>query len=109
MGKAVKKTKSGKVISEKVYRVIKSPIITEKSTMASQYNKVTFNVSVDADKASIKDAVEKLFDVKVVKVNTIVQKGKLKTFKGIRALRSDRKKAIVTLAEGETVDITTKV
>lgn len=109
MAKTVKNKKSDQHISEKIYSIIRSPIITEKSTMASQYNKITFSVAIDANKALIKEAVEKLFNVKVVNVNTIVQKGKLKSFRGIKALRSDKKKAIVTLAEGQTVDVTTKV
>jgi len=103
------KIKNTGKVTEELYSIIKSPVITEKSTMDSQYNKITFNVSVDASKPRIKEAIEKLFEVKVVKVNTILEKGKLKTFKGRKALRSDTKKAVVTLAEGESVDITTGV
>lgn len=109
MSREVLKRKVTDAIVEDLYNIIKSPVITEKSTMDSQYNKITFNVSLDASKPLIKEAVEKLFKVKVVKVNTILNKGKKKTFKGRTALRSDTKKAVVTLAEGESVDITTGV
>jgi large subunit ribosomal protein L23 len=96
-------------VTETLYQMIRTPVITEKATMGSQYNQVTFRVPLDADKTIIKAAVEGVFKVKVVKVNTSVQKGKLKVFKGRRALRSDTKKAIVTLAEGQTIDVATGV
>ena len=89
------------------YDVIKSPIITEKATMASEQNKVVFRVAKDATKPQIKEAVEKLFDVKVTGVNTQVVKGKVKRFKGRLGQRSDVKKAVVTLAEGSRIDVTT--
>lgn len=89
------------------YDVILSPVITEKSTTASEHNKVVFNVRRDATKPVIKAAVEQLFDVKVKSVNTLVRKGKLKQFRGRRALQSDVKKAIVTLEEGHSIDVTT--
>ena len=89
------------------YDVIVAPLITEKATMASEHNQVIFKVALNATKPQIKEAVEKLFDVKVKRVNTIVRKGKLKTFKGVRAHRSDVKKAIVTLEEGQSIDVTT--
>ena len=89
------------------YDVILSPVITEKATNASEHNKVVFKVALTATKPQIKEAVEKLFDVKVVDVNTLLRKGKRKTFKGTRGVQSDIKKAIVTLAEGEQIDITT--
>ncbi|MGB3719874.1 MAG: 50S ribosomal protein L23 [Proteobacteria bacterium] len=89
------------------YDVIISPVITEKSTTASEYNKVVFNVHRDATKPMIKAAIEQLFDVKVKSVNTLVRKGKLKQFRGRRALQSDVKKAIVTLEEGHSIDVTT--
>mgnify|MGYP001268984047 FL=1 len=89
------------------YDVIVSPLITEKATMASEHNQVIFKVALNATKPQIKEAVEKLFDVKVKRVNTIVRKGKLKVFKGVRAHRSDVKKAIVTLEEGQSIDVTT--
>jgi large subunit ribosomal protein L23 len=89
------------------YDVILSPVITEKSTTASEYNKVVFNVRREASKPDIKSAVEQLFNVKVKSVNTILRKGKLKQFRGRRALQSDVKKAIVTLEEGHSIDVTT--
>ena len=89
------------------YDVIRSPAITEKATAASEYNKVIFNVSMDASKTDIKAAVEKLFDVKVTAVNTLVRKGKKKVFRGFRGQQSDVKKAVVTLAEGHKIDVTT--
>jgi large subunit ribosomal protein L23 len=89
------------------YDVIVSPVITEKATALSEQNKVVFKVRPDATKPQIKEAVEKLFDVKVKSVNTLVTKGKVKMFRGTRGQRSDVKKAVVTLAEGQTIDITT--
>lgn len=88
------------------YDVILSPVVTEKSTAAAEQSKVIFKVARDADKAEIKAAVEGLFKVKVTAVNTLVRKGKLKTFRGIRALQSDTKRAIVTLEKGQTIDVT---
>jgi len=89
------------------YDVILSPVITEKSTNASEFNKVVFKVRLDATKPQIKDAVEKLFDVKVKGVNTIVRKGKVKAFRGVVGNQSDTKRAIVTLEEGHRIDVTT--
>ena len=89
------------------YDVIVSPIITEKATALSEQNKVVFRVRHDATKPQIKEAVEKLFDVKVKSVNTLVTKGKVKMFRGTRGQRSDVKKAVVTLEEGQTIDVTT--
>ena len=89
------------------YDVIRSPAITEKATAASEYNKVVFNVSMTATKTEIKAAVEKLFDVKVTAVNTLVRKGKKKVFRGFKGQQSDVKKAVVTLAEGHKIDVTT--
>ena len=88
------------------YTRITSPIITEKSTMLSEQNAVVFKVAKDASKPEIKATVEALFNVKVTGVNTIVSKGKTKRWKGQAYQRSDAKKAIVTLAEGEMIDIT---
>ena len=92
---------------ERHYNIIVSPVITEKSTAASEQNKVVFRVSRDATKPQIKAAVEKLFDVKVESVNTIVRKGKTKIFRGARGRQSDVKNAVVTLAEGQRIDVTT--
>ncbi|HKG73770.1 MAG TPA: 50S ribosomal protein L23 [Aestuariivirgaceae bacterium] len=91
----------------KGYDVIKSPAITEKATMLSANNQVVFNVARHATKPQIKAAVEKLFGVKVEAVNTLVRKGKFKRFKGRAAMQSDVKKAVVTLAEGQTIDVMT--
>jgi len=92
-------------MSEKHFDIIKSPVITEKSTMLSGANQVVFNVARDATKPEIKAAVEALFKVKVEAVNTIVRKGKFKRFRGFAAMQSDVKKAIVTLADGQSIDI----
>ena len=89
------------------YDVLRRPLITEKSTLIAEENKIVFEVALEADKNQIKDAVEALFKVNVTKVNTILQKGKNKRFRGYAGRRSDIKKAIVTLAEGQSVDITT--
>ena len=89
------------------YDTILSPVITEKATMLSEHNKVVFKVAQDATKDEIAAAVEELFKVTVTKVNTMVTKGKTKRFRGIMGRRSDVKKAIVTLAEGQSIDITT--
>ena len=89
------------------YDTILSPVITEKATMLSEHNKVVFRVAQDATKAQIAEAVEALFKVNVVKVNTLNVKGKTKRFRGHLGRRSDVKKAIVTLADGQSIDITT--
>lgn len=89
------------------YDVILSPVITEKATMASEHNKVVFRVRRNATKPQIKEAVEKLFDVKVKNVNTLVRQGKVKTFKNKVGQLSDVKRAIVTLEEGHKIDVTT--
>jgi large subunit ribosomal protein L23 len=90
------------------YDVILSPVITEKSTNASEHNKVVFRVRLDATKPEIKTAIEKLWPkVKVVSVNTIVTKGKHKQFRGTPFKKNDVKKAVVTLAEGASIDVTT--
>ena len=95
--------------SLKHFDVIVSPVITEKSTLGSEFNQVTFRVSINATKPQIKAAVEGLFNVKVTKVNTLRQLGKVKRFKGIKGTRPEYKKAMVTLAEGSTIDVTTGV
>jgi large subunit ribosomal protein L23 len=89
------------------YDVIISPIITEKATLASERSQVMFKVARNATKPQIKDAVEKLFDVKVKSVNTLVRRGKVKAFKGSVGTQSSTKRAIVTLVEGHTIDVTT--
>jgi len=89
------------------YDIIIAPVITEKATLASERNQVTFKVARSATKPQIKEAVEKLFDVKVKSVNTLVRKGKTRAFRGIKGELSDVKKAIVTLEEGHRIDVTT--
>ena len=89
------------------YDAILSPVITEKATLLSEHNKVVFRVAADATKDEIAAAVEALFKVNVTKVNTLNTKGKTKRFRGIMGRRADVKKAIVTLAEGQSIDITT--
>lgn len=103
--------KPGKVTlsDEKAYGLILSPVITEKATMGSQHNQVTFKVPLDATKPEIKAAVEKLFKVKVKAINTSILKGKVKRFRGRIGQRSDVKKAVVSLAEGQTIDVTTGI
>jgi large subunit ribosomal protein L23 len=94
---------------EKHYDTILSPVITEKSTRASEYNQVTFKVPLTASKPEIKAAIESLFGVKVKAVNTIRVKGKTKRFRGTLGRRSDYKKAMVTLQEGQYIYVTTGV
>jgi large subunit ribosomal protein L23 len=89
------------------YDVIVAPVITEKATLASEANQVIFKVRTDATKTEIKSAIEALFKVKVKAVNTIVRKGKLKAFRGIKAVLSDTKRAVVTLEDGHSIDVTT--
>ncbi len=89
------------------YDVILAPVITEKATGASEHNQVMFRVARNATKPQIKEAVEKLFDVKVKAVNTLVRKGKIKMSRGTRGVQSDVKNAIVTLEEGHRIDVTT--
>lgn len=94
---------------ERIYELIRSPIITEKTTLLSEFNQVAFQVPVDANKLEIKVAVETLFKVKVTAVNTLRQKGKVKRFKGRPGRRVEVKKAIITLTEGDSIDVTTGV
>ena len=89
--------------------VLRAPVISEKSTLIAEHNQVTFRVAIDADKSQIKQAVEGLFGVTVLKVNTIRQKGKVKRFRGKLGKRPDYKKAIVSLADGEMIDVTTGI
>ena len=91
------------------YDIIKSPAITEKATLASEHNQVVFNVAIRATKPEIKKAVEGLFGVKVKAVNTLVRKGKHKRFRGRPGVRNDVKKAIVTLVDGQSIDIASGV
>jgi large subunit ribosomal protein L23 len=92
---------------EAMYQIVRSPLITEKATALSERNQVVFRVAIDATKPEIKAAVEGLFGVKVLAVNTLVQKGKTKRFKGRPGVRSDVKKAFVQLAAGQSIDFST--
>lgn len=104
----MKKT-SVKLSRERMYDIISAPVITEKATMGSEYGQVTFRVPLTATKPEIKAAVEGIFGVSVTAVNTLRQKGKVKRFRGIVGRRSDTKKAIVSLAEGQSIDVTTGI
>jgi large subunit ribosomal protein L23 len=92
---------------EAMFNIVRSPVITEKATMVSERNQVVFRVAIDASKPEIKAAIEGLFGVKVLDVNTLVQKGKTKRFRGRPGVRSDMKKAYVQLAEGQSIDMST--
>jgi len=94
---------------ERMYEVLRAPVITEKASLASEQSQVVFRISPDACKPEIKAAVETLFNVKVVAVNTLTVKGKSKRFRGKPGRRSDYRKAVVTLAEGASIDMTAKV
>ena len=96
----VKKTNT----SNRVFNIIQKPISTEKSTNLNQFNQYSFVVSKNSKSSEIKDAIQKIFKVKVIKVNTSIMRGKLKSFKGSIGYKKDFKKAIVTLAEGNTID-----
>jgi large subunit ribosomal protein L23 len=91
------------------YDIIRSPVVTEKSTLASEHGQIVFDVAIDATKSDIKAAVEGLFSVKVKAVNTLVRKGKVKRFRNVLGVRNDTKKAIVTLVDGQSIDISTGV
>ena len=97
------------VVENRHFDVVRKPHITEKATLLSEHNAVVFQVAGDATKPEIKAAVEALFNVKVAAVNTMVSKGKTKRWKGAPYRRSDVKKAIVTLAEGQQIDVTTGI
>ncbi len=98
-----------RVSKERMYEVIRSPVVTEKATLLSEFNQVSFRVPLDATKPEIRAAIEDLFKVKVTAVNTLRQRGKVKMFRGQAGKRVDTKKAIITLAEGHSIDITTGV
>ena len=91
--------------NKRIYELIRSPVVTEKATLISEYNQVTFWVPLDADKFEIKVAVEDLFKVKVTAVNTLRRKGKVKRFQGRVGTQAETKKAIITLAEGQSIDV----
>ena len=96
-------------IDIKHYDVVVKPVITEKSTLVSEYNQVVFQVAKDSTKPQIKAAIEALYGVKVLAVNTMVDKGKTKRWRGQEYRRSDVKKAVVTVADGDRIDVTTSI
>ena len=98
-----------KMSQNKAYQIILNPLVTEKSTQLSEFNKMVFSVPVNATKLEVKSSIEKIFSVKVMAVNTILLKGKVKRFKGVLGRRSNTKKAIVTLAPGNTIDLSAGV
>ena len=98
-----------KISQNKAYQVILKPLVTEKSSVLSEYNKMVFSVPINATKLEVKSSIEKIFSVKVKSVNTILLKGKIKRFKGVLGKRSNTKKAIVTLAPGNTIDLSAGV
>tara|TARA_B100001057_G_scaffold272470_1_gene272811 strand:+ start:378 stop:707 length:330 start_codon:yes stop_codon:yes gene_type:complete len=98
--------KTSDIISlNKAYQVVLNPLVTEKATQMSEFNKMVFSVPLSASKVDIKLSIEKIFSVKVISVNTILLKGKVKRFKGILGRRANTKKAIITLAPGNTIDL----
>ncbi len=101
--------RTASVSSERAYELLRRPLVTEKSTLGSQHNQVTFQVPLDASKPEIKAAIERLFEVKVKAVNTVRQKGKTKRFRGRLGKRADYKKAYVTLVEGHSIDVSTGI
>ncbi len=106
---ARKKKTEAPAVSPRSLAIVRRPVITEKATLGSEHNQVTFRVAMDATKPEIKQAVEALFKVKVRAVNTLRVKGKVKRFRGRLGRRVNYKKAIVTLAEGHSIDVTTGV
>ena len=101
--------KGSEVSRERMYEIIRGPVITEKATLASEHNQVVFRVALDASKPEIKTAIEGLFKVKVKAVNTLRTNGKIKRFRGTIGRRPETKKAVVTLEEGQSIDVTTGV
>ena len=104
-----RKKNDSKISQNKAYQIILNPLVTEKSTQQSEFNKIVFSVPVSATKLDVKLSIEKIFSVKVKSVNSILLKGKVKRFKGISGRRSNTKKAIVTLAPGNTIDLSVGV
>ena len=98
-----------RVSQNRAYQTILNPLVTEKSTQLSEFNKIVFSVPITATKLEVKSSIEKIFSVKVKAVNTILVKGKEKRFKGVLGKRSNTKKAIVTLAAGNTIDLSVGV
>ncbi len=102
----IKKAKNAETVVASTFDVIRRPVITEKAMKGSEHNQVVFLVDTKATKPQIKKAVESVFGVKVTAVNTLRQQGKQKVFRGIKGVRNETKKAIVTLAEGQSIDVT---
>ncbi len=98
-----------KISQNRAYQIILNPLVTEKSSQMSEYNKMVFSVPISATKLEVKSSIEKIFSVKVKAVNTILLKGKVKRFKGVLGRRANTKKAIVTLAPGNTIDLSVGV
>jgi len=97
------------ISQNKAYQTILKPLVTERSTQLSEFNKIVFSIPLTATKLEVKSSIEKIFSVKVKSVNTILTKGKVKRFKGVLGRRSNTKKAIVTLAPGNTIDLSVGV
>ncbi len=97
------------ISSERAMNILKKPLTTEKSTNLQQFNQYSFIVAKDSSSSEIKQAIEKIFKVKVIKINTSILRGKMKTFKGTSGFRKDIKKAIVTLKEGNTIDASLEI
>ena len=104
-----RKQNDDRISFNKAYQVVLNPVITEKATQMSEFNKMVFSVPLSASKVEIKLSIEKIFSVKVKSVNTILLKGKVKRFKGILGRRVNTKKAIITLAPGNTIDLSVGV
>ena len=105
----MKKSDKTNNVTAAMYDTLLRPVITEKSMISSEGGKVVFTVPLSATKEDIKAAVEAIFNVKVEKVNTVTQAGKVKRFRGYEGVRSDYKKAVITLAEGQNIDVTTGI
>ena len=104
-----RKKNDTKISFNRAYQVVLNPLVTEKATQMSEFNKIVFSVPIDANKFDIKLSIEKIFSVQVKSINTILLKGKVKRFKGVLGRRSNTKKAIVTLAPGNTIDLSVGV
>tara|TARA_B100001063_G_C16702188_1_gene523180 strand:+ start:352 stop:681 length:330 start_codon:yes stop_codon:yes gene_type:complete len=109
MSVSPRKKIEGRISFNKAYQVVLNPLVTEKATQMSEFNKMVFSVPLTANKLEIKLSIEKIFSVKVISVNTILLKGKVKRFKGVIGRRANTKKAIVTLAPGNTIDLSVGV
>ena len=109
MSETVKAPRGPRLSRETMYNIIRSPVITEKATRLGEHSQMVFRVAIDATKLQIKEAVEGLFQVKVKAVNTLIRKGKVKRFRNVKGVRNNVKKAIVTLVDGQSIDISSGV